>query len=155
MIERPGPSFLLSLVVVAVAALILYRPEAEPPVEAEVASPEPPPQAAGPPADPSPEPVPEPTPGVAWNAGVDPSPAAPSPDQTPPSTPTVRPASARRAIDAPFATAESGETLAGLARGVSGTVAARGFLWDVNRDVVPDPDAPLWAGAVHRTPKRP
>jgi nucleoid-associated protein YgaU len=147
--RRAGASCLLSVLIVGVAAVVLYRPDAPPAVQAEMDSPAVEPSAV----EPRPRPIPEPTPGVSWNEAAD----HPRPVQTAAVTNApVRPAATRRTIQrqAPssFTTVRPGETLADVARRVYGDESAASSLWQANRDQLDDGDDPLRPGTPLRTP---
>jgi nucleoid-associated protein YgaU len=145
--RRAGACCLLSVVIVALVTVALYRPDPPPPT-----IPSPPTSAEQPlvgstPA--RPEAVPEPTPGVPWQEPSPPSPPDPRRSQT-----AAAPASRRRPRrpGSAFATVGPSETLADVARRVYGTDAAADALWRANRDQLNHRDSPLRPGTPLRTP---
>jgi hypothetical protein len=155
---RAGTSVLLSLCIVAIAAVALYRPD-PPRTPSTIASESVLTDAMAEPealVDASSE-LPEPTAGIPL---PDPSPAIATTVARPVEVPMPsRPASAgknaavtRRRPESAFTTVGVGETLPAVAARVYGTTDAAETLFRANRDVLSDPDDPLQVGGMLRTP---
>lgn len=119
----------LSLLLAAVATLLLYQPEGN---RATIASGAPEPVIA--------ERVPELSPGSPW---IEP----PSPHETAPAAQRDS-----RLARKTFTAVTPGERLQDVARRVYGTADATERLWRANRDTLPGPDSPLQPGMLLRTP---
>jgi nucleoid-associated protein YgaU len=156
---RAGTSVLLSLCIVAIAAVALYRPDpprTPSPIASESVVTDAIMDDPGALVDASSE-LPEPTAGIPLPA---PSPATATPAARPVEVPMPsRPASAakkvaatRRRPDSAFTTVGVGETLPAIAVRVYGTTDATETLFRANRDVLSDPDDPLQVGGMLRTP---
>jgi hypothetical protein len=141
-----GASFVLSVLVVGVAAVALYpvseatarkSASATAPAPSSKAKVEPPAVARAPRAVSSP-------------------PRRDSALAHAPTTPASRPATtirtSRRQPDSAFTCAAPGETLADVAARVYGSREASKTLWKANRDRLEAPDVPLVAGMMLRTP---
>ncbi|MEO6810986.1 MAG: hypothetical protein ABI353_17890 [Isosphaeraceae bacterium] len=145
---RVASSFILSVLIVAVAAVVLYRPE-PPPSETEAS--------AFKAAD-----APPPTPGIPW---ADP-PGDPEPSRTSTATVPKGPESPRQVSQtteaatttagqsarSAFVRVAPGESLADVSVRVYGSKDAATTLWAANRDQLARPDEPLAPGSVLRTP---
>lgn len=149
---RAGVSVVLSLCIVAVAAVALYHPEPARTSKVAIV----PASEAGPgPTEPrivadASEPLPEPTAGVPLPAA---EPTAPRPVAVPAPKPApTRQVARRRRPDSAFTTIGVGETLADVASRVYGTADAADSLFRANRDLLNAPDDPLQVGGMLRTP---
>jgi nucleoid-associated protein YgaU len=157
--ERVAPSFALSFLVVALAAVALYRPDPPPPTilpqrhpvaKSAAARPAPARELASA-EDP---PAPSPPPAVA-EPGRLAAVATPVAEAVPPAPAPVRPVSRRQPIGRPrsaFTRVARGESLADVARRVYGSAEATRPLWLANRDQVARLDQPLREGTLLRTP---
>lgn len=129
MIRQAHLCAVLSLVIAAVATLLLYQPEGSS-VTSEPDAPEP--IVA--------ERVPELTPGSPW--------IEPTPTQGAAEKAKANPLIPQHA----FTTVASGEQLQDVARRVYGTADAADRLWRANRDTLNRPDSPVEPGTLLRTP---
>ena len=136
MVARPTISALLSLPIVALAAVILPRTDPSPVDRSLVADI----------AEGSPKPPPDPTPSVAWDE------PAPGPPESigPPASGPLLPVAFR---DSPaFTRVREGETFADVAARVYGTAADPRSLWEANRDQFAGIDSVPPTGMLLRTP---
>jgi nucleoid-associated protein YgaU len=154
---RAGTSVLLSLCIVAIAAVALYRPDpprTPTPVASEpVLTGESDESVA---LEEAPSELPEPTAGIPLPPSattVVRAVAAPTPNSpNHPATIVKKVSTTRRRPESAFTTVGVGETLPAIAARVYGTADATETLFRANRDVLSDPDDPLQVGGMLRTP---
>jgi len=154
---RAGVSVVLSLCIVALTTVALYRPER--PIRTPQLSTQPDVAAASAVEPPEPAPpvvpdLPEPTAGIPLptpERAVARSVAVPVPKARNRPASEVENVSRRRPTSA-FTSIAPGETLVDIATRIYGTPTASDSLFRANRDVLNAPDDPLQVGGMLRTP---